>query len=147
MPNIRLFNTDAIKSILIDKDALAGMAWNGDLASAQPENPQLAFMIPAGKFEIWVDSMTLLKSAPHKDNAYRFLDFLMRPDIARKVSLNIGYATTNLAAQKILPPAIRNNPALYPSKTVLARGEFQTDVGDKTFALYEKYWERLKVGV
>ncbi|MDX1900886.1 MAG: spermidine/putrescine ABC transporter substrate-binding protein [Gammaproteobacteria bacterium] len=147
MPNVKLFNTDAVKSILIDEDALIGLAWNGDLVSALPENQNLAFVIPTGKFEIWVDSFVILKSAPHKENAYKFLNYMMRAEAARAVSLEIGYATANLAARNTLPDKIRNNPSLYPPPAVLRRGEFQTDVGDKTFALYEKYWEKLKMGV
>ncbi len=56
MPNIRLFNTDAVASILIDEDAAIGIAWNGDLARARAENAHLAFVYPAEGFEIWVDN-------------------------------------------------------------------------------------------
>lgn len=56
------------------------------------------------------------------------------------------FPTPNLAAQKLLPEKIRNNPIIYPSREVLRRGEFQTDVGDSALTLYEKFWERLKMG-
>ena len=72
---------------------------------------------------------------------------MMRADIARKVALDNSYPTANLAAQKSLPPEIRNNPMVYPSRQVLRRGEFQTDIGDEALALYEKYWEELKMGM
>ncbi len=146
MPNIRLFNTDAVVSILIDEDATIGTAWNGDLFKASLENPKLAFIYPKDGFEIWVDNFAILKDAPHKENAYKFLNFLMRPDIAKAVSLNINYSTANLAAKNLMPPEIKNNPTLYPPHDVLQHGQFETDIGDKTFALYEKYWEQLKMG-
>ncbi len=146
LPNVRLFNSDAVASILIDEDATVGMSWNGDLFKANLENNKLAFVFPKDGFEIWVDNFTILKDAPHRDNAYAFLNFLMRPDIAKKVSMNINYSTANLAARKLMPSEIKNNPTLYPSKEVLRRGEFQTDIGEKTLALYEKYWEQLKMG-
>lgn len=146
MPNVRLFNTDAVASILIDEDATMGMAWNGDLFKANRENSKLSFVYPKDGFEIWVDNFAILKNAAHMENAYRFLNFLMRPDIAKAVSMNINYATTNLAAKKLLPSEIRNNSALYPSQDILRHGEFQTDMGEKALALYEKYWEQLKMG-
>jgi len=147
MPNIRLFNNDAVKSILIDEDATIGMVWSGDLAKASLENDQLTFILPADGFEVWVDNFVLLKNAPHQKNAYRFLNFLMRPDIAKQVSERIGYATANLTARKNLPDAVRNNRTLYPDAEKMKHAEVQTDVGDGTFALYEKYWEKLKTGV
>lgn len=146
MPNVRLFNSEAVASILIDEDATIGMSWNGDLFRAFRENPKLEFVFPHDGFEIWVDNFALLKDAPHKENAYQFLDFLMRPEIAKEISQSINYSTANLAAKKLLPTEIQNNPVLYPSPEVLRRGEFQVDMGEKALALYEKYWEQLKMG-
>lgn len=146
MPNVRLFNSDAVSSMLIDEDATIGMAWNGDLYRSKKENPQLEFIFPHDGFEIWVDNFALLKDSPHKDNAYLFLNFLMRPEIAKEVSLSINYSTANLSARKLMPADIKNHPALYPSYEVLKRGEFQTYMNDSTTALYERYWEQLKMG-
>src|SRR3990167_6971428 len=134
LPNIRLFNSDAVISILIDEDATIGMAWNGDLFKAQQENNKLQFIFPKDGFEIWVDNFAILKDAPHRENAYQFLNFLMRPDIAKIVSLTINYATANLAARNLMPPDIRNNPILYPSYALLRHGEFETDIGDTAFS-------------
>lgn len=146
MPNVKLFNSDAIISILIDEDATVGMTWNGDLYKASRENNKLEFFYPKDGFEIWVDNFAMLKDAPHAENAYKFLNFLLRPEIAKAISLNINYSTANLAAKKIMPPEIRNNLALYPSPEVLRHGEFETDIGDQAFGLFEKYWEQLKIG-
>jgi spermidine/putrescine transport system substrate-binding protein len=146
MPNVKLFNSDATISILIDEDATVGMSWNGDLYKANRENSKLAFVYPQHSFEIWVDNFALLNNAPHAENAYKFLDYLMRPEVAKIVSLNINYSTANLAARNLMPPEIRNNPSLYPAPEVMQHGEFQTDIGDTAFALFEKYWEQLKIG-
>ena len=146
MPNVKLFNSDAIVSILIDEDATVGMAWNADLFRASKENSKLAFVYPKKGFEIWVDNFALLREAPHQENAYKLLNFLMRPDIAKEVSLIINYSSANLEARNLMPPEIKNNPALYPSAQILSQGEFQTDIGDKAFGLFEKYWEQLKIG-
>lgn len=146
MPNVRLFNVDAVVSILIDEDANVGMAWNGDFYKANAENSKLHFVYPQNGFEIWVDNFVLLKNARNKENAYRFLNFLLRPDVAKAVSLNINYSTANLAAKNSMPAEVKNNTALYPPESVLKQGQFETDIGDKTFALYEKYWEKLKMG-
>jgi spermidine/putrescine transport system substrate-binding protein len=146
MPNVKLFNSDAIISLLIDEDATIGMSWNGDMYKASLENSKLQFVYPKNGYEIWVDNFAMLKDAPHPDNAYKLLNFLMRPDIAKAVSLNINYSTANLAARKLMPADLQTNPALYPSHEVLAQGEFETDVGDQASALFEKYWEQLKIG-
>jgi len=145
LPNIRLFNMDAVISILIDEDAFIGQTMSGDFYSAHSENPKLQFVYPKEGFLIWIDNFALLKNAPHKENAYRFLNFMMRADIARDASISINYSTANLAAQKIMPPELKNDPVLYPSHDILKRGEVQRDIGEEAFATIEKYWEQLKM--
>jgi spermidine/putrescine transport system substrate-binding protein len=145
-PNIRLFNSDAVISIFIDEDVKIGMAWNGDLFKAKRENANLNFVYPADGFVIWVDNIAIPKGAPHKENAYKFMNFLLRADVAKAIALDNSYPTANLAAHKLLPENIRNSPIVYPSHEILSHGEFQTDIGDKALALYEKYWEELKMG-
>lgn len=146
MPNVRLFNSDAVTSLLIDEDAPVGIVWNGDLVRAHHENTQLEFIYPRNGYEIWVDNFALMKNTLHRDNAYKFLNFIMRPDISKDVSMTISYSTANLAARNLMPDIVKNNPTLYPPVDILKRGEFQVDIGEKTLALYEKYWDQLKMG-
>lgn len=146
-PNVRLFNNDAVISFLIDEDVTIGMAYNGDVYASQKENPNIKFVHPDDGFEIWVDHFVILKNARHKDNAYRFLNFILRTDIAKSISLATNYATTNLAAKNSLPDAVKNNPTLYPSYAILAKGEFQYGYGQTSSMLLEKYWEWLKIGI
>lgn len=145
LANVKIFNSAPI-SILIDEDATVGMVYNGDLYKAKKENPQLEFIYPKDGFVIWVDNFAIPKDAPHRENAYKFLNFLLRAEIAKAIVMESDYSSTNFAAQKLLPAEIRDNPIVYPSREILRHGEFQTDVGDDALALYEKYWERLKMG-
>ncbi|MES2997818.1 MAG: extracellular solute-binding protein [Pseudomonadota bacterium] len=145
MPNIRLFNDDGVKSLYIDEDLTLGMAWNGDIYQASQENSAIHFIYPKEGFVISIDSMAIPVGAAHLDNAYRFINFILRPDIAKKISLATGYASPNLAAVKLMPKAILSNPIIYPDQKTLQRSVVQTDVGDAE-AVYQKYWELLKIG-
>lgn len=143
--NIKLFVSDAAASIITDEDATVGMTWNGDLYRAKQSNPNLVFIYPKDGFVIWVDCFAIPKNAPHYKNAVKFINFMMRPDIALQSSMAYFYATPNLAAQKMLPANIRNSPIIYPSHDILKNGQFQTDLTDQTVALYAQYWEMLKL--
>ena len=143
--NIKVFSSDTITSIMIDDDATVGVAWNGDVHKSMSENKAIQFIFPADHFVIWVDNLSILRTAPHKDNAHKFINFLLRAEMAKEVSLFSGYPTANSAGQSMLPDDIRYNPVIYPSKEILKRGEFLSDVGEDILALYEKYWEELKM--
>lgn len=144
LPNVRMFNSDAIKVNYIDEDAVVGLGYSGEIYQAWKENPNLVYIYPTDGFIIWIDCIAIPKNAPHIENAYRFINFLMRPDIAEKLSMTLGYASPNSAALKLMPEQIRNNPIIYPSPEIIARGQFEAAPGDLD-RVYEKYMEELKI--
>ena len=141
---MKLFNTEAPKAILIDEDASIGMVWTGDAFLAQQENPHLHFVYPKDGFIVSQDSMAIPTHPPHLENAYKFMSFILRPQIAARISENTGYLSPNRYANKYLPKAFRENPIMSPTPAQLAQGTFQMDVGDAA-NLYEKYLEQLKL--
>lgn len=144
LPNIKIFNSDLEQTIYIDEDAVIGMGWNGDIHLTQEENPDVKFIYPKDGFVIWIDSMIIPKNAPHTENAYKFINFILRPEIAKQISLTTGYTTPNLAAIKMLPKEVQSNPTINPDEKTLERGQLQRTLGDAA-PVYEKYWEMLKI--
>lgn len=145
LPNVKLFNDEAVPSIYIDEDVLLGMGWSGDIFLANQENADVKFIYPKEGYVLSLDSMAIPKHAQHVANAYKFIAFILRPDIAEKISMETGYASPNLTAVKMMPKDILDNHISYPDPTTLKRGEVQTDVGNAN-SIYEKYWELLKIG-
>ncbi|OGT55564.1 MAG: spermidine/putrescine ABC transporter substrate-binding protein [Gammaproteobacteria bacterium RIFCSPHIGHO2_12_FULL_43_28] len=146
MPNVKVFSSETIISDIIDDDATLGMAWNGDTFKAARENASIDFVFPEDGFVIWVDNFSIPKNAQHKEEAYQFINFMLRPDIAKETALLLDNSITNAAGRQLLPESIRHNPTIYPSKEVMRRGQFQTDVSEDTLTLLEQYWEELKIG-
>jgi len=146
LPNIKIFNIDAVPNIYIDEDAVIGMAWSGDYKLALEENPSLAYIYPKEGFSTWLESFVILKDALHVDNAHKFINFMLRPEIAKIVSLSIGHSTANKAAVKLMPVEFQRSHVDNPDKTIMQRGEIQRDLDTDTRRLYEKYWEKLKIG-
>lgn len=145
VPNIKLFASNAIKSLIIDEDAHIGTAWNGDIAKAQAENNHILFVYPEEGSLLWVDCLAIPKNAPHIDEAYEFINFLLRPQSGAEIILKEGYTATNLASRELLPPAIRNNPIIFPQLSNIKHRYYLRDVGEKVLDLYNTYWEKLKL--
>jgi spermidine/putrescine transport system substrate-binding protein len=146
MPNIMLFNSNATHGIYIDEDAWIGINFSGDTYRDKRDNPNLVYIYPKEGFVMWIDNLAIPKGAPHLQNAYKFINFILRPDIAAKIALAESYASPNLTAMQTLFPAnLRNNPIFSPTTEVLKRGQSQLDLG-KADAIYVKYWEMLKMG-
>lgn len=144
-PNIKIFNAEGAKSIYIDEDATIGMGWSGDIYLAQQENPSIEYVYPEDGFIIALDSIAIPVNAKHVENAYKFINFILRADIAKTISMETGFATANIEAVKLMPKEVREDPVIYPNQEIMAKGQFQTDAGASS-ALYERYFQLLKIG-
>jgi spermidine/putrescine transport system substrate-binding protein len=145
LPNVKVFNSETPKVFLIGEEVSAGMTWNGEAFKAHRENPHISYVYPEEGSLMWMDSLTIPIGAKNTENAYLLLDFLLRPDIAKTIGEEIGYATPNLEAFRLLPEKTRSNRMIYPSEEDLKKAEMQVEVGD-AMTIYEKYWSMLKVG-
>lgn len=142
-PSVRVFDVTAIKQAFIGEEVMAGMIWNGDAFIAMQENPDLAFIFPKEGAPLWVDNLAIPVGAEHKENAHKFIDFMLRPDIAKQCVEEYHYSTPNAAAQKMLDKAHAESRVVSPTEADLKNAEFTNGVG-KALDLYEKYWELVK---
>ena len=145
LPNVRLYNSSSVPSLLIDEDVTIGMAWNADVYKASLQNPNIEFIYPKDKFVIWVDCFVVPTHAPHRENAYKFLNYVLQAKIAAMQVKETFYPTANLAARAYLPPEIANSKILSPSPEVLSQGYFQTDLNDNALDAISRYWQLLKL--
>nr|WP_022851795.1 extracellular solute-binding protein [Limisalsivibrio acetivorans] len=145
MPNVLLFNSEAPKIPYITGEVNIGMNWNGESYTAHEENPAIEYIYPKEGVILWMDNFVIPKNAENVENAHKFIDFVLRPEIAKIITEEIGYAIPNAEAKKLLDEEIRNNETIYPSAETIEKGEFQMDVGE-AITIYEEYWEKLKTG-
>lgn len=137
------FNSDGAKDVLVSGDAAAGMIWNGFGAKARAENASLKYAYPKQGYIVWMDNVVLLKDAPNRDAALKFMDFLLEPENAAAVTNYARYAAGVKGVGKHLDAelseALENNPpADAPA------GQFVQVCDQQTQSLYDAIWTRLK---
>lgn len=114
---------DAVKSAddLAMGDACLVMHWAGDLErskatlAARQNMDHVEIFIPKEGTVMWIDCMAIPVDAPHPDNAHRFLNFLMRPDIMARLTNETRFANPVPASLPQVEKSIRLNPSLFPS--------------------------------
>jgi len=143
-PNIRSFEENGSLMIYGEEEADIGMMASGDAYILMQSMPNYIYIYPKEGPNVWMDSMVIPLHAKHVENAYRFINFMLRPGVAAMVSESVGYATPNLAAIKLLPKEMRNNIVFNPPKSALISIETKKDLAKETLQLYLHYWELLK---
>jgi spermidine/putrescine transport system substrate-binding protein len=139
---VKVFDSDSPKTALLNGDVDVGVVWSGEAAILYRENKKFAYVLPKEGAHLWIDSLAIPKSAPHKAAAEQFINFILRPEISALISEAFPYTNPNTEARKLLTPEQLANPASYPSATKL---ETFRDIG-KAAAAVDKLITDLKGG-
>jgi len=83
--------------------------------------------------------MVIPKDAGNVENAHKFINFMLRPDIALLNTDYVGYSTPNTEAFEMLDDEMKNNPAAYPDLNELEHMEVFIDLGD-AINIYNDIW-------
>jgi putrescine transport system substrate-binding protein len=122
-PYIRYFSNQKMQLDLPNQEVCVAMSWSGDYATAARMAKQagldleLRYTMPKEGSGLWVDGVYMPADAPHKDNAYLFMNFLMRPEIAADIANQVDYANINRSSWAMIRPELMNDPAIYPPES------------------------------
>ncbi len=142
-PSVRVFDVTASKQAFVSEEVHIGLIWNGDAVLAGRENPDLRFVYPEEGVLLWVDNFSITSASQNKDNAHKFIDFMLRPEIAKACVEAFPYSTANMTARKLLPQELQDSRVANPLPEDLKNSEFILSVG-KFLSVYEKLWEKIK---
>ncbi|MGQ9692059.1 MAG: polyamine ABC transporter substrate-binding protein [Thermaceae bacterium] len=133
---------EAINRIL-GGDAALSLAYSGDVFQARAEDRRLRYVIPKEGGTLWTDALVILKRGPAQGLAYRFINFLLEPEIAAEISNYTRYASPVASAKPYLDEDLVNNPAVYPPAEVRKKLEYLKDLGP-AIRLYDQVWTEVK---
>ena len=144
MPSVRVFDSDSPKQALLSGEVVAGVIWNGEAYIANSENQAITYIYPPEGFSLWVDSFCIPKGAKNIEAAHAFLDYVLQPEVAAKISTEMGYSSPNAKAMAFIPAEVKANTIVYPAEADSARGEFLDNLGEEVMQIYNGYWVKLK---
>lgn len=151
-PYITQFHSSEYINALANGDACVAVGWSGDIiqASARAREAKngvdIAYIIPKEGTAEWFDMMTIPKGAKHPDNAYKFINFILRPDIAAEISNYVSYASANKASLPLINKSLRDNPGVYPTPAVEKKLFNPIVLPPNINRLYNRFWLTLKTG-
>jgi putrescine transport system substrate-binding protein len=151
-PAVRKFHSSQYINDLANGDLCVAFGYSGDVIQAKNRAQQakngveIGYFIPKEGAMMWIDMMAIPKDAPHPENALRFIDFILRPEIVAAISNTVAYANPNTLATDLVDEDIRNNPGIYPPPEVRQRLFFDKPVTPQFERLRTRAWTRVKTG-
>ena len=143
-PLLRAYLNEEVRDQVVAGDVLVAQMWAQVAQVAIDANADLAFAFPAEGFPLYADNCAVLRESRHKDLAWEFLDYLLRPKVALDIVIAMRTATVNREARALLPENLRTNEVLYPGDETLRRGEWFRPLPGEAQKRRDVYWTEVK---
>ena len=122
---IATFDNANYLTALPNSELCVANTWSGDYSVAAARaaeagiDLELAYYVPRTGAPAWFDLWAIPADAPNVENAHRFIDYLLRPEVIAACTNYTGYANANSASTPFLDESIANDPAIYPDEETL----------------------------
>jgi putrescine transport system substrate-binding protein len=104
----------------------AVIGWSGDIMiakdkSARARQPQnLQVLLPKMGGLLFFDTMAIPKDAKHPENAHKWINYILKPEVHASLTNTVFYANPNKASMKFVKPELANDKAVFPDAAALA---------------------------
>jgi putrescine transport system substrate-binding protein len=149
-PYIRAFDSAEYLNGLANKEVCVAMSWSSDYALSHARakavgvNVNLAFTVPKEGANETFSSLLIPEGAPHRQAAYEFMNFILRPDVIAEITNSIYYGNDNVASRPLVNPRILSDVTLYPTPEIEARLYKSAEVNAATERIRTRTWTRIK---
>jgi putrescine transport system substrate-binding protein len=151
-PHVRYFNSSQYIDDLGNGEVCLSVGYSGDVFIAQAAaaeagaGVEVGYVIPKEGALKWFDLFAIPADAPHPDNAHKFIDFMLRAEVAAANTNYVYYASGNKAALEFIDPEVKEDPAIYPTAEVSAK-LFTLKAHNPDYdELLTETWQRIKAG-
>ena len=141
--NLKAYDSDSPKNFLISKEASIAVLWNAEGALANMENSNIENIFPIEGVALSIDNFAIPKGAKNIDETYKFIDYILRADVMKKIIESYPYKNVNLETEKLLDMDYLNNNAANISDNVFNNGLFVKNIGDN-ISKYDRIWAEIK---
>lgn len=139
-----VFGTDEIVDNMGSEIKDFAVVYSGDASLAMLDYDFLSYYVPANTNK-WIDGMVIPKDAPNPELAHKWIDFMLREDVAKANSEEIAYASpVESVVKELTKPKgmFANNPAYIVRFDEKNDEFFKHD--EKLKKIMSEYWAKIK---
>lgn len=138
-----VYVNDEGKDMIMEGQATFFVTWSGEAMQVISEDDRFHYVVPKEGSNLFVDSMAIPRGARNKENAEKFINFMLETEVATANIEYIEYSTPHTVAWEALEEETRNNEILYPRDSVIEKAEIFMDLGS-FLDVYSRVWREVK---
>ena len=126
-PYITRFSSSGYINDLASGALCVVMGYSGDINIARAraieagKGPVIEALVPKSGATLFFDVMAIPADALHPDNAHKFINYILRPEVHASLTNKVFYANPNKASLKHVKPDVASNPTIFLSDADKAR--------------------------
>lgn len=108
-PIVKLYwaNGDALLEAMRSGEVYVAMGWDNGGWKLHAENPNIDFVAPKSGALGWIDTFAIPAKSKHVAAAYKWINFMLRPENAAVITNQQKYGTASKGAIKYLKPDVK----------------------------------------
>ena len=148
-PYVTLFSSSGYINDLANGSLCLSMGYSGDINIAKnraiesKSGQHIQTLIPKTGGVVFMDTMVIPADAPHPENAHKWINYIMRPEVHAALTNKVFYANPNLAARKFVKPEVANDPAVFPNEAEMKQmaqpGALNNDIRRQMTRIYTSF--------
>ena len=143
-PFVATYNSDGTIDRMAAGEVLAHMQWNGASHRTREKLPSATYMYPKEGLTFWADNFVVPTSAPNKENAKTFINWMMAPENAAIASNFTGYMNAIRGSDAFMDASLKTDPAVAMPEAYADRLRPNLNCSPAARELRNKVWTRLK---
>src|SRR5690606_25505159 len=148
-PYIRYFHSSQYIDDLGNGEICLALGYSGDVFIASDnaaEGVEIEYLIPKEGAATLFDFMAIPADAPHPDNAHKFINYILEPEVVAAITNYVFYANPNLPALEFVDEEVKSNPGIYPPSETIEKAFVMKAHSPDFEETLTRTWTRIKTG-
>lgn len=146
-PNVKAVIGDEVTQLMINNEAAVALTWSGQAADMLSENENIDYIVPEEGSNLWFDNIVIPRTAANVEGAYKFINFLLDPEVAAQNADYVGYSTPNKSALGYMDEETVTDERFYPDEELRGHLEVYENLGLETLGVYNELFLKFKMGL
>ena len=152
-PHITLFSSSGYINDMANGSICVALGWSGDINIARQRaldsktGQTIQALIPKTGGVLFLDVMVIPADAPRPNNAHKFINYVMRPEVHAALTNKVFYANPNSASKPLVKPEVANNPTVFLSPADMARMAPPDSINNDLRRLMTRTYTSFKTGL
>ncbi len=152
-PYVTLFSSSGYINDMANGSICVALGWSGDINIARQRaidgktGQKVEALIPKTGGVLFFDTMVIPADAPHPDNAHRFINYILRPEVHAALTNKVFYANPNKDSKKFIKPEVASNPTVFVSDTDMQKMALPEAVTNDIRRTMTRIYTSFKTGI